>query len=175
MGKQVCYILGPAVYCRTGYCPSLGLGFFLCKMKWWDWMSPEVPSSGQVLRSCVSSVFPVAVRNSNPVSSLSSFFQIPSCLVRRVNSWCQSWGDRMRVLLSVPCGEIAGRKLIQLFTPDPPPQNIWQGRPLTSLLAPTCHRTCCYMIQSPISIKVNHPLANECTVNRGISWCFNCK
>lgn len=139
-------------------------------------MSMKLPSSGQVLIACASSVFFEGVRNSDSSFSLTSFFQAPSVLPCEQNEFLTSITGWQNGSLSVyPLRKIAGRKLIQIFTPDPSPYNIWQGRPLASLLAPTCHRTCCLMIQSPIPIKVNHPLENECTVNKVISWCFNFK
>lgn len=112
---------------------------------------------------------------------LDIFLQLPhsfrnqSALQADLNSGCQSLRERVRISLSVyPLLEMAGRMSIQSL------HQLWSTQQLTGwlltfLLAPTCHRTCWLMIQTPIPIKVNHPLENECTVNKVISWCLNFK
>lgn len=172
MGKEVCCILvelWPALYCRASQSSCLGPSFLLCKVVGIQWARGSLRWA--VLRARAP-VFLAAGKPCDLGSSLPSFFRSPGTVLAREQRWIL---DVSHNRPAYPLQEIAGRKLIQIFKPDHPPYSIWQGRPPTSLLVPTCHRTCCHMIQSPVPIKLNHPLENECTVNKVISWCLNFK
>lgn len=172
-GKVWCF-LGAAVCCRTDYCPSLGLSFFPCIVKWirWKehrglrWASSDslclIPASFGWRNSAPSPPFPHSFRR-HPASR--------GEWILAANHGMTEWESSCLSPLGKLQAENESRSLHQIplhTTSD-------GGRLLTSLLAPTCHRTCCHMIQSPIFIKVNYPLENECTVNKVISWCLNLK
>lgn len=166
-GKVWCF-LGAAVCCRTDYCPSLGLSFFPCIVKWirWKehrglrWASSDslclIPASFGWRNSAPSPPFPHSFRR-HPASRGEWILAANHGMTEWSLPVCPLWGN---------CRQKTNP---DLYTRSPSTQH------LTSLLAPTCHRTCCHMIQSPIFIKVNYPLENECTVNKVISWCLNLK